>query len=101
MKIDSDTETGSLQGISRSSSAGRERAARGTSHASEDTTDKVEISGRDAEVERLKAGANEIPEVDEEKVARIRQALESGTYAVDSKAVARSILKHHLSDEIS
>ena len=65
------------------------------------TTDKVELSSRKDEVTRLKEKAKAIPVVDEEKVARVKQAIESGTYDVNSRLVARGILKSQLADEIS
>ena len=64
-------------------------------------TDKVKLSGWKDELARLKAKTKETPDVDEDKVARVKQAIDSGTYSVDSRAVARSIIKNHLSDEIS
>jgi flagellar biosynthesis anti-sigma factor FlgM len=70
-------------------------------HGSADTTDKVELSGWKNEVARLKAKTKEIPVVDEDKAARVKQAIDSGTYSADSRVVARSILKSQLSDEIS
>jgi negative regulator of flagellin synthesis FlgM len=85
-----------------SSSAKLKTAASQTkAHGSAGTTDKVELSGWKDEVARLKAKAREIPVVDEDKVARVKQAIDSGTYDVNSRQVARSILKSQLSDEIS
>jgi len=65
------------------------------------TTDKVELSGWKDEVARLKEKAKAIPVVDEKKIARVKQAIDSGTYEVDIRLVARDILKSELSDEIS
>ena len=78
------------------STTGAEPTAQGTSL----TTDRVELSGWKDEVAGLKERTESIPEVDEDKVARVKQALDSGTYTADSKKVARSILKDHLLDEI-
>jgi negative regulator of flagellin synthesis FlgM len=66
-----------------------------------DTTDKVELSSWKDEVARLKEKTKAIPAIDEEKVARVKQAIDSGTYEVNSQLVARDILKSQLSDEIS
>ena len=65
------------------------------------TTDKVELSSWKDEVARLKEKAKAIPVVDEEKVARVKKAIDSGTYEVNGRVVARDILKSQLSDEIS
>jgi len=65
------------------------------------TTEKVELASWKDEVAGLKEKAKAIPVVDEEKVARVKQAIDSGTYEVNSRLVARGILKSQLSDEIS
>ena len=65
------------------------------------TADKVELSSWKDEVARLKEKTKAIPDIDEEKVARVKQAIDSGTYDVSGRLVARDILKSQLSDEIS
>jgi negative regulator of flagellin synthesis FlgM len=99
MKVENDKQAQLSQNIARSSSAEAKTGVRNaTPQAQADVTDKVELSGLKAEVERLKARAKESPDVDEAKVARIKQALESGEYGVDGKTLARDILKSHLLD---
>lgn len=61
--------------------------------------DKVEISGARDEIERLKGKIGALPATREEKIASVREAIESGTYKVDAKAVAKAMLKSHLLDE--
>jgi flagellar biosynthesis anti-sigma factor FlgM len=73
--------------------------AKDVSKAADGTTDKVELSSLKDEVAKLKARIKEIPVVNEDKVARVKKAIDSGTYTADSKAVARSILRNHLADE--
>jgi len=102
MKIDKDKQLQLLQNLSGPSSAkskpdASQTAAQG---AADTTTDKVELSGSTAEVARLKAKTDAIPAVDEDKVARVKQALEAGTYNASGQLVARSILKSQLLDEI-
>lgn len=91
-----------LKNLSASSSAkSKADASQAAAQGPADTTDKVELSNWKDEVARLKEKAKAIPVVDEEKVARVKQALDSGTYEVNGKLVARDILKSQLSDEIS
>lgn len=47
----------------------------------------------------LTAQAAALPDVDEEKVARVKQAIESGTYNASGKLVARAMIKSNLLDE--
>ena len=43
----------------------------------------------------------DLPEVDEERVALLRQQIEAGTYQVDSKRIALSMLTgHHLDEQV-
>ena len=103
MKIDKDKQLQLLQNLSGPSSTkakpdASQTAAQGP--AADATTDKVELSGSTAEVARLKAKADAIPAVDEDKVANVKQALEAGTYNANGQVVARSILKSQLLDEI-
>jgi len=65
------------------------------------TAGKVELSSWKDEVASLKERIKSIPEVDEDKVAKVKQAIDSGTYTADGKKVARSILKNQLLDEIA
>ena len=91
-----------LKNLSASSSAkSKADTSRTAAQGSAGTTDRVELSGLKYEVARLKEKAKAIPVVDEEKVARVKQAIDSGTYDVSSRLVARGILKSQLSDEIS
>ena len=59
-----------------------------------DPGDKVELSGLEkAEGNRLKEQVQALPAVDEDKVASVKQAIDSGTYNAKGIVVARSILK--------
>jgi negative regulator of flagellin synthesis FlgM len=100
MKIDKDKQLELLQRIPGSSAAEPKSGTSAAVERPQGAPDEVELSTLKGEVARLKAKIEDIPVIDEDKVARVRQALDSGTYDVDSKAVARSILKSHLADEI-
>ncbi len=84
-----------------SSAKSKADASQTAAQGSAGTTDKVELSSWQDEVTRLKEKAKAIPVVDEEKVARVKQAIDSGSYNVNSQLVARGILKSQLSDELS
>ena len=91
-----------LKNLSASSSAkSKADTSQTAAQWSAGTTDKVELSSWKDEVARLKEKVKAIPVVDEEKVARVKQAIDSGTYEANSQLVARGILKSQLSDEIS
>ena len=101
MKIDKDKQLQLPQSIPGSSSVEPKTGApQTTAQGSANAADTVELSSWKDEVARLKAKTKEIPVVDEDKVARVKQALDSGTYSVDSKVLARNILKSHLADEM-
>ena len=54
--------------------------------------DQFVLSPQSSEVNRIKQQLDEIPEVDEQKVATLRERVNNGTYAVTSQQVAEKIL---------
>ena len=54
--------------------------------------DQFILSPQSSEVNRIKQQLDEIPEVDEQKVAALREHVNNGTYAVTSQQVAEKIL---------
>lgn len=54
--------------------------------------DRVNISNQGKEVADLMARLEKIPNVREEKIDAIRQAIQSGTYEVDARKIAEKIL---------
>ncbi|HNQ63731.1 MAG TPA: flagellar biosynthesis anti-sigma factor FlgM [Syntrophorhabdaceae bacterium] len=65
-----------------------------------DVTDKVELSGNKKIVESLVERVKAIPDVRQDKVDQIRQAIKSETYNVKGELVAKSILKSNILDTI-
>ncbi len=61
--------------------------------------DKVELSGRKAEIDQLKDKIKAAPATRQEKIDAIKQALENNTYNVKGEDIARSILKNQVLDE--
>ncbi len=102
MKIDKDKQLQLLQNLSGTSSAKTKAdASQTTTQGSADTGDKVELSGLKGQVASLQAKTKAIPAVDEDKVARIKQAIQSGTYNASGQMVARSMLKSQLQTRCS
>jgi negative regulator of flagellin synthesis FlgM len=54
--------------------------------------DRVELSEQAKTIQAAHRLIQQIPEVDEEKVARIKEQIASGTYRVDSQKTAEKIL---------
>ncbi|MEW6569689.1 MAG: flagellar biosynthesis anti-sigma factor FlgM [Nitrospirota bacterium] len=55
-------------------------------------TDKVEISGEGKRVAELMAAINQLPEIRNDKVKTIKDAIESGNYQVDPLKIAEKLL---------
>lgn len=55
--------------------------------------DRVDISVSKEEVENLKKTMQGMPDVQSERVARLRNDIATGTYQVDGKLVAEKMLK--------
>ena len=60
---------------------------------------RVELSPRAQEARRIKELANSAPDVDEAKVAKLRQLIEEGKYQVDAQAIADRMVDEHLEFE--
>jgi len=102
MKIVKDNQLQLLQNLTGPSSAkatpgASQQTAQGSSTG---TTDTVELSGWKNQVASLKAKVQAMPTIDEDKVAKVKQALDSGTYNANGQMVARSMLKSQFLDEI-
>ena len=55
--------------------------------------DRVELSREARRIAELRKAVAELPDVRESRVAELREALRRGTYQVDSRELARAILK--------
>ncbi len=63
-------------------------------------SDSLELSSKAREFTVARQAIAGLPEVREEKVAQIKQALTNGTYRVDSRDVAHWMLVRSLVDQI-
>ncbi len=58
------------------------------------SSDSVSFSDTSKQLEALKATFNDVPEVDEKKVAYFRAQLATGNYQVDSERIAKNMLNN-------
>jgi len=62
--------------------------------------DQVTVSERAKEIGRLQAEVNNIPDVRQQRIEEIKNAINAGTYNVKGEAVAGKILKEIVIDSI-
>lgn len=62
--------------------------------------ERVELSSRAREIHKARRLLEKVPDVRADKVARIKKAIEEGTYEVSSREVASSMLREALLDQI-
>jgi len=60
--------------------------------------DHAQLSGAHVQVAALAAQASQLPEVRQERVQALRQAVESGLYHPDPKKVAQALAAHMMSE---
>ncbi|MBI2605437.1 MAG: flagellar biosynthesis anti-sigma factor FlgM [Deltaproteobacteria bacterium] len=58
--------------------------------------DKVSISSKAKDAAKAARIAKAAPDVDEEKVARLKAAIQSGTYGVDADKIADRLVDDHM-----
>ena len=69
--------------------------------AADNSRDKVELSDEAKLIQSVNKILKSLPEIREEKIAQIRQQIESGSYQIDTKKIAVNMLKAALADEDS
>ena len=74
---------------------GKKAATQGTP-----SQDRVQISDRAKELQRLRAAAEQPDAERDARVGQIRQSVEGGTYNVDGKKVADAIIRNVLTDAV-
>ncbi|MBU2571962.1 MAG: flagellar biosynthesis anti-sigma factor FlgM [Gammaproteobacteria bacterium] len=63
---------------------------------SEPNNDRIEITANSGQIKRALDTAANLPVVDNERVASIKQALAEGTYAIDPERIAQKISQFEL-----
>jgi negative regulator of flagellin synthesis FlgM len=89
--IDKTRDAGGASGVSTT----KEKRRGGTESAGE-SSERVAISGKAKDLARAKEVAKSAPDVDEARVARLKAAIEGGSYKVDAERVADKLVDEHL-----
>ncbi len=75
-------------GIDPTSSAGRRANAKGSSESGSDEADEVRLSAKGIALSQAGDG-----DIDTAKVARLRAALDGGTFRVDARVIAERLAR--------
>jgi negative regulator of flagellin synthesis FlgM len=62
--------------------------------------DRVQISDRAKEIQRIRALADEPDAAREERIERISRSVDAGTYSVSGKQVADALIRQTLTDAV-
>ena len=62
--------------------------------------DKVVLSPKAKEVQEATKLIKELPDIREEKVAKLKEQVDQGTYRIDGKKIAFKMLKESILDEL-
>lgn len=92
MKIDNQDNISIINPYKNDSLPGKDEAGKQAGKTTEQQFDRVELSTRKDEVEKLDKAINALPDVRSEKVASLKQQIVDGTYHVESTKVAEKIL---------
>jgi negative regulator of flagellin synthesis FlgM len=63
--------------------------------------DTVELSDTAQKIQEAKKQLESIPDVREEKVARLKEQIENGTYEIDAEKIADKMLKDSLLNDLT
>jgi len=100
MRIDKNVNTNSLINSAAKSAQTKSPKETAIEKKNVDMPDKIELSGKNMDIDKLVAKANAAPSIREDKVNSIKEAIQNGTYKVKSDLVAKAVLKNTLMDEI-
>jgi negative regulator of flagellin synthesis FlgM len=94
MKIDDLNIINSINSRPAETTSGRENPNVQTDSVKAPQQDRVELSTRKDEIEKLKNTVEAMPDVRSEKVAALKQQISEGTYRVDGVKVAEKMLEN-------
>jgi negative regulator of flagellin synthesis FlgM len=94
MKIDDLNTINALNTLPVESSSGKENANVQKDNIKVPQQDRVALTTRKTEIEKLAKTVGELPDVRSDKVAALKQAIEDGSYRVDGAKVAEKMIKN-------
>jgi negative regulator of flagellin synthesis FlgM len=100
MKIDNEVKSSLLESLIKSKNIKTSQESDIQKKQSGGIADRVELSARKDEINRIKEKIKTVPIMRQEKMESIREAIQTETYNVKGELVAKSLLKNHLLDQI-
>jgi negative regulator of flagellin synthesis FlgM len=100
LRIDKDVKTNPLDTLTKSARAKSPKQTAPAEKQNTGVSNKVELSGKKIDMDKITAKVNAAPSIREDKVNSIRAAIENGTYKVKSELIAKAVIKNNLLDEI-
>jgi negative regulator of flagellin synthesis FlgM len=100
MKIDNEVKSSLLESLIKSKNIKTSQESDIQKNQSGGMADRVELSARKDEINRIKEKIKAVPIMRQEKMESIREAIQTETYNVKGELVAKSLLKNHLLDQI-
>jgi len=100
MKITNDKQTGAVDTLLKTVGNKNAKEQLSDVRGGKDVIDKVELSSNKKMVETIVEKVKALPEIRQDKVEQIRQAIKSETYNVKGELIAKSILKSNILDTI-
>ena len=100
MKIDNEVKSSLLESLIKSKNIKTSQESDIQKKQSGGMADRVELSARKDEINRIKEKVKAAPVMRQEKMDNIREAILAETYNIKGELVAKSILKNHLLDQI-
>ena len=100
MKIDNEVKSSLLESLIKSKNIRTSQEADIQKNKGWGISDRVELSARKDEINRIKEQVKAAPVIRQEKMESIREAIQAETYNIKGELVAKSILKNHLLDQI-
>jgi negative regulator of flagellin synthesis FlgM len=100
MKVSNDKPVSVIDYLGRSSSTVTKEKPGIEKKQGKTVEDVIELSLNKKETEKIKDRIKELPIVRADKVEQVKEAIKTGTYNVKGEAIATSMLKNGILDEI-